>query len=99
MPRTFTHEEEAAPLHRASRLISRLICRGCGEEGTIVANWSELTYGTATVIDHNVELDDYESHDTDDFTITRYTCSNCNIESRDFYGVALEVGEVFNEEE
>ena len=57
-------------------------CKHCGELNSGVVNYSETVFGTATLVNLDSDLDDYETTDTDNFEITEVRCRNCD-ERRD----------------
>lgn len=94
MPKQFSHmEEEIHPENLPLR------CKRCGEENCIEVWWSERTYGTADVLNHDSELGNYETQESDNFSIDSFKCTSCNLDGSHLYDVALEIGEEFEEPE
>jgi hypothetical protein len=56
---------------------SELVCKDCGAEDQFVAHYTEVTYGTALVTNRDGDLEDYDTHDSDDFQVNEYECTAC----------------------
>lgn len=78
-------------LIKNTRTDGSIWCKHCGEEGRILALYEETVFGNAevTMID-GPELDNYETCDTADFTITGYTCKGCDAEEDTIDAIATD---------
>lgn len=94
-PRTFNHDPEPTMEWEHPPMI----CKYCGTRDSITVSWSETEYGHASLIDRDLELEDYETDDSDNFEIHNFRCDECGEEETTLEDLILPEGEVFHEEQ
>jgi hypothetical protein len=108
MPRTIDHsnlrldeEGHIRPAVTTNRIVRSppARCRSCGCENSIRADYTEEVYGTASVINSDGDLDDYDNNDSGEFTVTGYRCIECDVESSILEEVILGDGEEYEEDD
>lgn len=55
-------------------------CKHCGWPDSATADYSEMSYGTALVVNMEGDLDDYDTGDHENFEVHNYRCRECEIE-------------------